>query len=368
MIRLNSLCSAPRRLFAFAALTFASFPLLGAEEEKKLETNVAVQVAKVVRTTLRATVTGYGTVESAPVVEHGQPAGGARLAAAASGLIVGVNGLEGARVEKDTVLVQLDARAAEGAVARARAAVTAAEKARARQTQLQAADGTSERALQEAEERFATAKSELTTAQFQLSQLAVRAPITGILTRLTVKPGEWLDAGKEIAEIVDPDRLVFVAHVPVSEATALRVGQVARLFGRLGLREQPVATATVQFVSPQISSGSDSVRVRLALPAQSGLRTGQFLAVQIVTEQRPDRLAVPRDAVYTDHDGQTTLSIVQGDRAVQKTVKAGLRDGDLVEVEGEGITEGAAVVTLGSYALPKETKITIIANDKGEKK
>ena len=42
-------------------------------------------------------------------------------------------------------------------------------------------------------------------------------------------------------------------------------------------------------------------------------------------------------------------------------VQVGLRDGDLVEISGDGITEGATVVTVGSYGLPKETKIRLLA-------
>lgn len=349
--------------FGTAALCLA----LRAEEEKKPETNVAVQIAKIARTTLRATVTAYGTVETAPVVDRGQPAGGVRLAAAASGLVVSVNGVEGVRVEKGALLVQLDARAADGAVARARAAVTSTEKARARQAKLQAAEGTSERAMQEAEERLAAAKGELASALFQQAQLAIRAPIGGELIRLNAKPGEWLDAGREVGEIVDADRLVFSVQVPTTEAAAVRPGQSASLYKRLGLAEKPVAEATVQYVAPQVTAGTDSVRVRLALPARSGLLAGQFLVAQIVTEERAGRLAVPRESVYTDHDGQSTISIVEGDRAKQKTVKVGLRTGNLVEVEGEGVAEGATVVTLGSYALPKETKITVLPNKEGSK-
>jgi multidrug efflux pump subunit AcrA (membrane-fusion protein) len=96
------------------------------------------------------------------------------------------------------------------------------------------------------------------------------------------------------------------------------------------------------------------------------LRSGQFVHVRIITEERFGKLAVPREAVYTDHDGQSTLSIVEGEVAKQKTVKAGLRDGGLVEVEGEGVSEGVTVVTLGSYALPKETRIRILSTGREE--
>jgi len=41
-------------------------------------------------------------------------------------------------------------------------------------------------------------------------------------------------------------------------------------------------------------------------------------------------------------------------------VQVGLRDGDLVEISGDGIAEGATVVTVGAYGLPKETKIRVL--------
>lgn len=358
--------SQPLKLALVAVLALLLLPLR-AEEEKKPETNVAVQVAKVMRTTLRSYVTAFGTAETAPAAGANQSAGGARLAAATTGLIIAVPGVEGARVEKGAVIAQLDARSVDAAVRRAQAAVTAADKARSRQTQLQAANGTSERALQEAEERLAAARGELAAAQLLQSHHAIRAPIAGILARVLVKPGEWLDAGKEVAEVVDPARLVIDVQVPAAEAAALQVGQPASVYTRLGAAETAAAQATVQFISPRIAPGTDNVLVRLAPSPESSLRAGQFLVARIITGERTDRLAVPRESVYTDHDGQSMLSIVEGEVAKQKMVKAGLRDGPLVEVEGEGVSEGATVVTLGSYALPKETKVRVIAGKEAAK-
>lgn len=352
------------RIALFSLTAAVPLAVIHAEEETAATTNVTVSVAKVVRTTLHAYVTAYGTVESAPDGGADQPSGGARLAAASAGLVVAVPVIEGARVEKGAVLVQLDARAADAAVMRAQAMVTASEKAFARQTRLHTADGTSERVMQEAEERLAAARGELAAAQLQQAQLSIRAPIAGIIARLAVKPGEWLEAGREVAEVVDLDRLVIAARVPAAEAAALSNGQTAGVFIRLGLAEKPMAQARLEFVSPQVAAGSDQVVIRLALPKASGMRPGQFVAVRIVTAERAGCLAVPRESVYTDGDGQSTLSIVEGDMARQKTVQAGLRDGDWVEVSGQGVAEGATVVTAGSYALPKETKVRVLATEK----
>lgn len=342
-----------------AAFLVSQLIPLRAEEEKKPESNVAVSVAKVVRTTLHAYATGYGRVETAPVASGDQAAGGARLAAATAGLVMSVGVVEGANVEKGATLVQLDSRAADAAVMRAQAAVTAAEKARARQNQLQAAEGTSERAMQESEAQWAAAKAELAAAQQMTSLLAIRAPIGGTVARLQVRPGEWLDAGKEVAEIVDLNRLVIATQIPAAEAALIHTDQSATALARFGSGEKPLAEGAVKFIAPQINAANDSVLVRIGLPANSSLRPGQFVAVRITIEDKPDCLAVPVESVVMDPEGGATLSVVENHKAVQKKVTVGLRDGDLIEVSGEGIAEGTTVVTTGAYGLPKETAVTI---------
>jgi hypothetical protein len=45
-----------------------------------------------------------------------------------------------------------------------------------------------------------------------------------------------------------------------------------------------------------------------------------------------------------------------------------LRDGGLVEIEGDGLQAGMTVVTEGAYGLPKETKIRVLGSGGAEKK
>ena len=342
-------------------------PVILAEDEANPETVVSVYVGSVVKTTLHSYVTGYGTVETA-AAQGTQPAGGARLAPALPGLVTAVPGIEGQRVEKGSLLIQLNSGAADAAVERATRASVTAEKARARQSQLQAANGTSERAVLEAEERLATARAELASAQLTQSQHAIRAPIAGVITRLEAKPGEWLDTGKDVAEIVDFDRLVFAVQIPLADAASLKVGQPASLLSRLDSNEKPLVEGTLQFVSPRVTPGANSVLARIALPAGAAVRPGQFTAVRIVTETHVDCLAVPRESIYTDGGGRSTLSVVEEDMARQQTVLVGLYDGDLIEVSGEGLSEDTKVVTLGSYALPQQTKIRVISANQEDAK
>jgi len=97
----------------------------------------------------------------------------------------------------------------------------------------------------------------------------------------------------------------------------------------------------------------------MPVPPRSPLRPGQFVNVRIVTEVRRDCLAVPADAVVTDAAG-STVAVLTGDTAVKRPVKVGVRDGDLAEIEGEGLRAGMTVVTAGAYGLPERSKVRVV--------
>jgi len=350
----------------------------GNQEEAPAGTEVSVQVGKIKRVTLRALVDAYGTIEGEPA-GGGKPAGAARLSATAAGVVMSIPAKEGDRVESGAVIVKLDDRVAVAQLEKARHAVEFAEQQMARQNKLKTIEGTSEKVLQETAQQLAAAKADLAAAQAQLALVQLASPLAGVVTRINVQPGQAVEPNTVVAEVVDRERLVASLNVPATESQRLKAGQPAELLVGSSRRDdrQPAellvargddvaARGKVLYVAPQVESTTDTVLVRVSVPADAGLRSGQFVHARIISEERVGRLAVPREAVYTDHDGQSTLSVVEGDKAFQKVVKTGLVDGGLVEVEGEGIAEGATVVTLGSYALPKETKVRIIeAGDKG---
>ena len=323
--------------------------MLRAEDEKP-PTEVAVQVAKVIKTTLTRAVIAYGVIEPEPN-SAGRPPASAKLAPAMAGIITEINGVEGQQVKKGDVLFKLDSRAVDAAVLKGEEAVAFAKKNSERQRKLIGLEGTSEKLVLEAEQALHVAESDLATAKVHQSLLRGEAPLDGTLVHFTARLGEPADIVTPLAEIVDLERLVATVRVPRAEASALKLVQKAKING---------VEATVAFISPQVDPLTDTVLVRLSLPKGGGLKPGEFVTARIIIEERPGKLAVPRESVYTDYDGVSTLSLVEGDTAKKKVVKAGLRDGNLVEVEGEGVSEGATVVTLGSYALPEETKVRIL--------
>jgi membrane fusion protein (multidrug efflux system) len=317
-------------------------------------TIVPVGVAPIVRATLHGYVETWGTVEPQPATDGGPPAS-ARVATPVAGIVGQVKCAEGDRVTAGAILFSLDGRVADLAVARAAQAVQFAEQVFARQQKLGAGEATSQRLYQEAEQSVTAARGELAGAQAQRALLDIRAPLSGSVVKVTARPGDAVDPTTPLAEIIDLDRLVVTAAVRSADLVRVRRGQ------RVTLATGSAASAagTVVFIGAQVDSRTDTVAVRMSVPSGAGVRPGQFLNVRIAVDERRDRLAVPVESVVAD-GGSSVIAVVEGDKAVKRAVKVGLRDGDLVEVEGEGLKAGMTVVTAGAYGLPNESRIRII--------
>ena len=106
--------------------------------------------------------------------------------------------------------------------------------------------------------------------------------------------------------------------------------------------------------------GCDMGSVDISIPPAAGLRLGQFVRVRIVEEERRNCLTVPADSIVKDADGKATISIVDRDWAVPQPVQIGLREGDMVEVQGADLRPGLTIVTTGAYGLSGKTKIHVL--------
>jgi membrane fusion protein (multidrug efflux system) len=341
-------------------------PAAAASEEARQPTEVAVTLGKITRATLRAYVTGFGTVEPEPATS-GRPPASAKIGSPVAGLLAESHAVEGQHVNKGAMLFQLDSRVADVQVQKARQAADFAERALDRQKKLLEVDATSQKLYQEADAQAQAARNEVANAQAQRALLTVHAPITGTVTKVLAKPGDSIDVTTVLAEIVDLERLVVSAKIRSADVGVLHRGQHADVSpGRPEAPEQTTpagtATATVSYISSAVDPASDTVVVRASLPRQSILRPGQFVNVRIMYDEHRDRLAVPIDSVVTDENGAGAyIAIVADNTATRHPVKLGLKDNGLAEIEGSDLKEGTPIVATGAYGLPEKTRIKPIA-------
>lgn len=345
-------------LSAALALGFMALrPAANAESEAAVETEVAVKITRIAKTTLSRYVMAYGVVEPEPAIA-GKSAASSKLAAPVAGVVARVFCEEGRFVKKGAVLFELDTRAADALVAKTKVAVEFAEKNFTRKQQLNAADNVSRKLYDEAEQLLQTARKDLASAETQRDLLTIKAPLDGTVAVIHVKAGEAIGLNNILADLIDLKRLDVALKIPSQEIGAIRLGQPV-VFDSGSKTDETAVSGQVVFISPQIDPLTDTVLVRASLPDASAVRVGQFGRARVQVAELRNRLAVPIESVVHGDTG-STLALVNGDRAKRVPVETGLRDGNWVEISGDQLREGMAVVTEGAYGLPDETRIRVI--------
>jgi membrane fusion protein (multidrug efflux system) len=316
--------------------------------EDEAETVVNIETGKIIQTTLHRYIHAYGVVEPEPATTD-KAAASSKIAAPVAGIVKKSHCVEGETVTQGFVLFELDSRTADALLAKAQVAADFAQKNFARKQQLNASDNIARKLYDEAEQLLQTTRKDLLAAQTQHELLKITAPLSGTLTTCHVNVGEAVSLNAVLAEVLDLHRLDIAVRVPSLEAVALRLKQAVTIDNDLH--------GKITFVSPQVDPLTDTVLARVSLAANTRLRTGQLVNVAIVVEER-ECLAASIDSIVT-REKSSQLFIVQGDQAKQQDVIVGLRDGNLIEVQGDGLQAGMTIVTQGSYGLPPETHIRV---------
>ena len=194
----------------------------------------------------------------------------------------------------------------------------------------------------------AAAKAALGIAQQNLERSAVRAPRAGVVNTRTVETGQFVQAGNVLATLVDPRRLRLRFKVSESESLKARVGQSVG-FRVAALGERSFA-ARVYHVSAVADPATRQVEVLAWVENPGVLRPGFFAEVTLDTGTHANAVTVPEGAVQATERG-FVVYVVEGGKALARTVKIGLRTGDgSVEIVS-GLAAGQTIVVEGSDRL-----------------
>ncbi len=333
---------------AVASVAFGAW-FLSRSSSANAETGTDAPVALVTTTvvkerSLASTVEAFGVVSPSAAGEQA-------VAAPFDGVIAKVLVTPGTHVEAGATLVEL----------------TASADAR---LQLDSARGTltlATRALTNAKERYdlkLTGDTEWTAAQqaeqdarLKVASLEARglggdgrinAPVAGVVGRVDASAGVQVVTGAPLVMVVASSGLEAKLGVESAVAADVRVGQTVTLVS-LGRPSLTAVTGRVTSVGVSVDAPSGEVVVRVALPDGAEFFGGEHLRGRIEIA-RHTALAVPQEAVLPDGDARVLFTVHDG-KAMRHEVKAGIVDGDHVEVSGTGVAAGDVVVTQGNHEL-----------------
>jgi RND family efflux transporter MFP subunit len=219
-------------------------------------------------------------------------------------------------------------------------------------------------ALQSAGKRdqLKSAKGQLTSAEgkyqgaaAQLAYTEIRSPINGVVTDRPTYPGETPAPGTPLLTVMDTSLVTARAHIPQSEAAALKTGDAATINAPGDVH----VSGKVTVVSPALDPNSTTVEVWVEAANPDGrLRPGTTVTVAMVAQTINNAIVVPGAALQKTPDGGNVVMIVNQDRAHQVAVEAGIREGDRVQIT-KGLSGGETVIVSGGYALPDNTQVKV---------
>jgi RND family efflux transporter MFP subunit len=163
-------------------------------------------------------------------------------------------------------------------------------------------------------------------------------------------------AGTPLLTVMDVSQVVARAHVPQQDAALLKLGDKATITAP----GEEAAEGKITVISPALDPNSTTVEVWVqAKNPKQRLKPGTSVQLSMLAQTIPDALVVPAASLLTAEDGTTSVMLAGSDnRAHQKSVKVGVRQGDDVQIV-EGVKEGDRVVASGAYGLPDNTKIKV---------
>ena len=293
----------------------------------------------------------------------------AQLAAGASGEVREVRVRVGDRVRAGELLVEIDPSLASARVRAAEASKTAGaaelERAQRDAERLRGAgpdiaalaeieQATSEQKRAAAErKRLRAAEAE---ARAQLGRHRVRAPFDGVVVNRLVDPGDWVDPGVEVIELVDDTGVEVLVSAPPELSPYLEPGDKALL--RYGSASM---AATIVGVARALDEESRTIRLRL-VPDETAawLLPGSAIDVLLSVERsEPDALVVSRDALVY---GIADIHVVKVNEQLAELIPIDIvaRGRDEVLVRGETLQAGDTVVIRGNERVFPGQALTIV--------
>lgn len=187
------------------------------------------------------------------------------------------------------------------------------------------------------------------------SELVLRAPVAGIITKREVNQGEIVEANKELMRVTNLTSVWAIAQVYEKDIGQLREGSGASV----STNSYPgrVFRGHVTYIDPNINQETRTAQVRVELdnPGQI-LKIGMYVNIAFGSNGTAERTLpiIPSSAVQNMNDRQVVFAATDKPNVfVIKPVRLGKENSGRVTVL-EGLNVGDKIVNAGGFLLKAE--------------
>ncbi len=302
-----------------------------------------------------------------------------RIGTFVDGRVVHIFAKVGDQVRKGQTLVHIHSHEltdARGAFAKAKASLVEKQKALAfaqaeadRAERLFTAKAIAKREVDQANAHVVAIKSEIELVKAELErageflehlaidqdapdEVAIRATLSGIVTKRLVTEGSVVSDAADLMEVANITTLWAIAEVPEANASFARLGQAVSI--QVPALGDATISGKVVHIGTSLNAETRTIQVRcLVNNARGKLRPEMYATMQLSGGATAATLAVPRAAVQDINGEKVVFVALENNTFEKRGVELGREQGEFIAVL-KGLEAGTRVVTKGGFFIKTE--------------
>jgi Cu(I)/Ag(I) efflux system membrane fusion protein len=186
--------------------------------------------------------------------------------------------------------------------------------------------------------------------------IQIYAPQGGVITRLNVSEGSYVEPYDSMFTIVDLSKVWVMVDIYEHQAPWIRKGNIVQITAPA----IPARTwnGVVDYIYPQVDAKTRTLRARITLAnPDEALLLNMFVQVDISanTTKQPV-LTVPREAVIITGERETVIKSLGNGHFQPVDVKTGMRGEGIIEILS-GLQQGDEIVVSGQFLIDSESSL-----------
>ena len=312
----------------------------------------SVSVAMAATGSISRTIEPDGTVEAARI---------ARMSSPAEGPIIncGASVREGDHVARGQQLVCIGRDKTINALLTAAQADLVREKGELDRVKKLVENGAIPGAqLEIARARHENVKAQLARIEESRTDYMIKAPWSGVVSKVLVVEGDYVSPRAPLVEIFDPASLVVRFAIPESDSQNVHIGNGSTLSVTLDAYPGKTFPARILRLYPKLDPSTRTRLIEASLAKDIALTPGLFARIKMRVETHENAVLVPAEAVLVNAKGERVAFIVQEGKATARKVATGIEAGGLIEIVS-GVKPGEQIVVAGNEKLKEGTAVKL---------
>lgn len=197
-----------------------------------------------------------------------------------------------------------------------------------------------------------SAEAQVRLAQNALKDAVVTAPLSGVVSKRHVQPGEKVGFDAPLVTVVDLRDMELQALIPAVDIPEIKPGMTVSLIVD-GFGERKF-TGRIERIAPSTEAGTRAILVFVGIPnTDAALRGGMFATGRIALFAGAAVASLPASAVRNE-GGQTFVWAIDEGKLVKRAVVVGRRDAETGRVELKSALPGTLKVLAARFENLKE--------------